>query len=65
MNITEVTEAVKREAARRVFFGVRPLKGRKGMTKRKYFTVVDPSDPRYEEAHYELDFVINPMPFQK
>lgn len=42
---------------RRAICEVRPLKGRKGMTKKKYFQIIEHDDPRYKNAPYEESII--------
>lgn len=41
----------------RFIYGPRPLKGRKGMTKRSYWNRVIPDDPRYADAPFETTLI--------
>lgn len=43
----------------RFFFKKRPLKGRKGTTKRKYMVPVRSGEKGYEDAPYEMAVVFN------
>lgn len=44
----------------RYLYCKRPLKRRKGMTKRRYFVAVNADDPRYADAPFEMAVVMGP-----
>lgn len=53
----EALASTRRNPSRRWDFKPRPLKGRKGMTKRSYWVEILPGEVGYEEAAFEEAFV--------